>query len=166
MKKTIQVLNDLKRDGVITEYAIGGAIAALFYAEPSFTQDLDIFVIFPEPEKDCLITLKPIYEALRDRGYCESREFIDIEGVLAQFLPASGALLEEALKEAYNKRYKGTPTRVMRPEHLIAIAVETGRAKDRARVSLLMEQAGIEESYLKSMLKRYNLEGKFARWME
>ena len=54
----------------------------------------------------------------------------------------------------------------MCPEHLIAIALETGRAKDKARVSLLMEQAGMDESYLNSMLERYNLEGKLARWTE
>lgn len=164
MKQTIQVLNDLKRDGVISEYAIGGAIAALFYTEPSFTQDLDVFILFPEPEEGHLITLKPIYDALRKRGYNEQREFVEIEGVPVQFLPASGALLEEALIEAYNKRYEGTPTRVMRPEHLIAIALRTGRAKDRARVSLLMEQAPMVNEYLDSVIERYNLKDEFEKW--
>ena len=164
MKLAIQVLNDLKREGVIADYAIGGAIAALFYAEPSFTQDLDVFVLFPEPKRGKLISLGPIYAALRNRGYKAFKEFVEIEGILVQFLPASGALLEEALKEAYNKRYEGTPTRVMRPEHLIAIALQTGRAKDRARVSLLMEQATMEMDYLRLVLKRHKLDKEFAKW--
>ena len=164
MKLTLQVLNDLKREGVIREYAIGGAVAALFYAEPSFTQDLDVFVMFPEPEEGQLITLKPIYDALRKRGYSEQREFVMIEGIPVQFLPASGALLEEALKEANNKRYEGTPTRVIRPEHLIAIALQTGRAKDRARVSQLMEQAPMNNEYLDSVIKRHKLKEEFERW--
>lgn len=164
MKRTIQVLNELKRDGVIKEYAIGGAIAALFYTEPFFTQDLDVFVLFPEPEEGHLITLTPIYDALRKRGYNEQREFVEIEGVPVQFLPASGALLEEALEEAYHKRYEGTPTRVMRPEHLIAIALQTGRAKDKARVSLLIEQARMDDDYLRSILERHKLAKGFAKW--
>jgi len=157
-------LNDLKRDGVIREYAIGGAIAALFYAEPSFTQDLDVFISFPEPEGKGLISLTPIYDALRKRGYSEQREFVEIEGILVQFLPADGELLEEALIEAYTKRYEGTPTRVMRPEHLIAIALRTGRAKDKARVNLLMEQANMDNDYLRLVLDRHNLEDEFVKW--
>ncbi len=164
MRRTFQVLNELKREGIISEYAIGGAIAALFFTEPSFTQDLDVFVKFPEPEKGHLITLKPIYDALRERGYREQRDFIEVEGIPVQFLPASGALLEEALREAYNKRYEDTPTRVMRPEHLIAIALQTGRAKDKARVCLLMEQARMDNDYLRSVLERYKLEKEFAKW--
>ena len=166
MKQTIQVLNDLKREGVIIDYAIGGAIAALFYAEPSFTHDLDVFVIFPELGEGghSCPPLKPIYDALRKRGYNEQREFVVIEGVPVQFLPASGALLEEALVEAYNKRYEGTPTRVIRPEHLIAIALRTGRAKDRARVGMLMEQAPMVNEYLDSVIERYNLKDEFEKW--
>jgi len=164
MKQAIQVLNDLLQEGVVNEYAIGGAIAALFYTEPFFTQDLDIFVTFPEPEEGLLITLKPIYDALRKRGYKEQREFVEIEGVPVRFLPASGALLEEAIKEANDKRYERIPTRVMRPEHLIAIALQTSRLKDKARISLLLEQARIDNDYLRSVLERHKLAKEFTKW--
>jgi hypothetical protein len=39
--KTLQVLSGLERDGVIIRYAIGGAMAATFYAEPVLTFDLE-----------------------------------------------------------------------------------------------------------------------------
>ncbi len=48
MEKTLQALNALERDGIIGRYAIGGAMAATFYAEPRFTFDLDVFVQLPE----------------------------------------------------------------------------------------------------------------------
>jgi len=33
MKEAIKVLNDLESAGIIDRYAIGGAVAAIFYAE-------------------------------------------------------------------------------------------------------------------------------------
>ena len=48
MKKALEVLNDLERDGVIGRYAIGGAMGATFYVEPFTTFDLDVFVVLPE----------------------------------------------------------------------------------------------------------------------
>ena len=39
-----QVLNRMRDDGVVADYAIGGATAVLFYAEPTRTYDLDVFV--------------------------------------------------------------------------------------------------------------------------
>ena len=44
MEKTLQVLNALERNGVLSRYAIGGAMGATFYAEPVVTFDLDVFV--------------------------------------------------------------------------------------------------------------------------
>ena len=42
-----RVLNDMKSDGIIEDYAIGGGMAVLFYAEPTRTYDLDVFVLLP-----------------------------------------------------------------------------------------------------------------------
>ncbi len=42
MKNTIKVLNELKTKGLIKDYAIGGAIAALKYVSPFFTEDFEI----------------------------------------------------------------------------------------------------------------------------
>jgi len=35
VKRTIEVLNELEKAGVFSRYAIGGAIGAIFYTEPS-----------------------------------------------------------------------------------------------------------------------------------
>ena len=45
-KKTLEVLNKLVAERVIRDYAIGGAMGALWYMEAITTMDLDIFVLF------------------------------------------------------------------------------------------------------------------------
>src|SRR3972149_3442222 len=118
MKRTLQILNELERGGVIERYAIGGAMGATFYVEPLLTFDLDVFVILPQSAAG-LLSLTPLYEALRARGYAEEGECVLIEGVPVQFLPAYNALLEEALAEARETTYEDTHTRVLRAEHLL-----------------------------------------------
>jgi hypothetical protein len=163
MDKTLQVLNDLVRDGVLSRYAIGGAIGVTFYTEPIVSFDLDVFVVLPQTGGG-LLTLEPLYGALRKRGYRVKDECVDIEGVPVQFLPAYNALLEEALAEARETRYETTPTRVLRAEHLLAIALQTGRDKDRERVRLLREQARLDQKYLNGVLARHKLEDKWSQW--
>jgi len=48
MEKTLKVINAFKENKVIEDYAIGGAIAALYYVELLLTYDLDIFFITVE----------------------------------------------------------------------------------------------------------------------
>ena len=48
MKETFAVLNQMVADGVIENYAVAGAIGAIFYVEPFSTEDLDVFVMTPE----------------------------------------------------------------------------------------------------------------------
>jgi hypothetical protein len=163
MKRTLQVLNELERDGVVERYAIGGAMAATFYVEPLLTFDLDVFVILPQDAGD-LLSLAPLYAALRSRGYAEEGECVLIEGVPVQFLPTHNALLEEALREARETPYEEASARVVRAEHLIAICLQTGRDKDRERVRILREQAEIDRNYLGGVLQRHGLEGKWKPW--
>jgi hypothetical protein len=163
MKRTLQVLSELERSGVIESYAIGGAMGATFYVEPLLTFDLDVFVILPQSHAG-LLSLAPLYEALRARGYTEEGECVLIEGVPVQFLPAYNALLEEALREACETLYEDVSTRVVRAEHLIAICLQTGRDKDRERVRIFREQATLDTRYLASVLQRHGLEGKWKQW--
>jgi hypothetical protein len=166
VKRTLQVLNEMERDGVFTRYAIGGAMAAVFYVEPLLTFDLDVFVVLPQTSGG-LLTLAPLYDALRARGYFEQEnECIRIEGVPVQFLPAYNALLEEALKEAQEIMYEEVPARVLRSEHLLAICLQTGRSKDRERVRILREQAKLDQNFLADVLRRHQLEDKWKLWTE
>jgi hypothetical protein len=163
MQGTLQVLNELERAGVLGRYAIGGAMGATFYVEPLLTFDLDVFVVLPRTEGG-LLSLAPLYEALRARGYAEEGECVVIEGVPVQFLPAYNALLEEALAQARETAYDETRTRVLRAEHLVAICLQTGRDKDRERVRILSAQAELDRDYLAAVLARHQLEATWNEW--
>jgi hypothetical protein len=83
VENALQILNQLKGEGILRDYAIGGAMGAMFYTEPVLTFDLDIFVILPQQEK--LLSLSPLHEALKDKGYREDRKFVMIGGTAVQF---------------------------------------------------------------------------------
>ena len=141
MKLALQVINDLEREGLIRAHAIGGAMGATFYLEPVSTFDLDIFVIFHH--QPLILTLTPIYDFLRARGHLPAGDAVVIGNWPVQFLPAETPLLREAVEQARTHDYEGVSTRVMSAEHLMAIALQTGRAKDFARLVAFVE-AGVE----------------------
>ena len=60
--------------------------------------------------------------------------------------------------------YEGVPARVAQAEHLIAICLQTGRAKDRARVAMVREQAHLDHELLADILKRHQLEEAWKLW--
>ena len=164
MKRTIEVLKELEEEGVFSRYAIGGAMGAIFYTEPFLTFDLDVFVVLPAAGGG-LVTLTPIYDALRARGYIgQANECVLVEGVPVQFLPAYNSLIEEALNQAQDATYENVRTRVLRSEYLVAVALQTGRSKDRERVRILREQAKLDTNLLADILRRHNLEEKWKEW--
>lgn len=162
MEKTLAVLNGLKNGGLIAEYAIGGGMGAVFYIEPFLTYDLDIFVILKD--EAALDPLSGIYENLRKSGYRPKDEQVIIEGVPVQFLPAWNDLLKEAVQEARAIEYQGVATRVMTAEHLLAIMLATGRAKDRERFLKVLAEAELDRKKMERILKRHGLQGKYASW--
>ena len=46
MKDTLTIINKMQADGIIGKYAIGGAIGASLYLEPTTSLDIDIFISF------------------------------------------------------------------------------------------------------------------------
>ena len=163
MEKTLKILNELERSGLITKYAIGGAIAVLFYAEPVLTYDMDVFCFLPE-ETERLVTLSPIYAYLKRKGYREDKEHILIEGVPVQFIPAYNDLVTEAVGQAVETKFRRTKTRVLRLEHLLAIVLQTDRPKDRARLPYLLDQAKVDQPALARIIKRHGLEAKWKKF--
>ena len=54
-------------DGIIERYAIGGAVGATFYIEPSATQEVDVFGVFNQPAS-LIVSRAPIYGYFTARG--------------------------------------------------------------------------------------------------
>ena len=165
MDKTITIINELQKKGLIKNYAIGGGIATILYVEPILTYVLDIFFVPSEEEKGMII-LSSIYDWLRRKGYKLYKEHIIIEGIPVQFMPVYNELVKEALEDAVEVKYKKTKTKIFKPEYLIAIMVQTFRPKDRERIIKLLDEAKINKDYLKKILQKYGLREKFEHFMK
>lgn len=153
-----RVLSELRADGAIEEYAVGGAMAMLFWAEPTLTFDLDVFVLLP-PADTALVSLAPVYEWLRERGYVESAEHVMIHGTPVQFLVSPNALGDEAIAAAAVQDLDGVACRVMRPEHLCALWLQAGGSRRRERVQTLREAGVVDEAVLADLLRRHGVRG-------
>lgn len=156
MNEAVRAFRELQAEGIIRQFALGGAAALIFYTEPVLTYGIDFFVIVDTP-LDQLASMQPLYEHLQRKGYTVAGEQIVIGGAPIQVLIAYNPLVEEAVREAQEMPFNGESVPVMTPEHLIAIALQTGRHKDRERVCLLCEQVSIDYAKLNDILARHGL---------
>ena len=151
------VLNQLRAERVVEQYAIGGAMAVLFYAEPARTYDVDVFIAL-RGAGDGLLDLSALYGWLRSRGFTPDAEHVLIHDVPVQFLPTYNRLVEEAVAEARELDYDGTPVRVVSPEHLVALALQAGGSRRRERAAQLLEADAVDRVALRAVLDRHGLE--------
>jgi hypothetical protein len=150
----LRAANELLSAGLFKDYALGGALAAIYYTEPFTTYDADI--IFVASDTTLSAGMPAIYSHLQSKGWRVEREHLLIKDFPVQFLAAHG-LTEEAVREAKQIQFEGVPAKVFRPEYIIAIAASVGRHKDFARIEQLMSQAKIDNVLLDDILRRYNL---------
>ena len=163
MEKTLRLIKELKEKKIITDYSIGGGIAALYYVEPLLTYDLDIFFI---PIEDSIDVLTPIYGYLKEKGFKAKKEHILIEGVPVQFIPVYNDLVEEAVQYSVEVRYGRIKTRVLGVEYLIAVMLQTYRPKDKERLVKVFEDAKIDIELLKKILKKHGLYDRYVQFKE
>jgi len=162
MKETFQVIEQMKRDGVLQDYAVAGAVGAIFYVQPFNTSDVDILVNVT-PFDSVLVSLDPLFAYLRTKGYTRFVEgCLEIAGWPVQFLPTADALADEALKKAQYLSFDDSlNVRVVLPEYLAAEAVKVGRPKDLQRVLLLLEFEEFDRGLFEEIIEKYGLE---ERW--
>jgi hypothetical protein len=167
MQAVCDVLEQLLREGTLTQYAIGGATAAGFHGEPLATRDVDVFVFLDAPPGSLLISLDPLYARLAELGFSEfEEEGLMIHGFPVQFLGVAPGLETEALNEAVSHEWEGHRIRVMGPEHLAAIALTVGRPKDRARLVYLAALPAFDRQSLAKILERHQLTERWNQWAE
>jgi hypothetical protein len=164
LKSTVEMINEMQSDGIIGKYAIGGAVGATFYLEPLATADVDIFVMLPTAPGNSLVSLAPIYDYLKAQGCKVEGERIVVGDWPVQFLPAHSGLEQEALAQAVDTELEGVRTWVLGAEYLVAIALETGRAKDYARILQFLEQDALDADKLNRILVRHGLVGKWEKF--
>ena len=155
------MLNQMVADGAIEDYALAGAVGAMFYVEPFSTRDIDVLVATAEPEGKLIAEL-PGWKYLSSRGHNEIRgEAIVVEGWPVQFLPVSNPLEREAYLNAQDQNLDGVAVIVVQPEHLVAMMLKLGRLKDFARIQMFWSQDSINSEVLEDILQRHGLNDKW-----
>lgn len=155
MRELAELLRDMLSRGVITNYALFGATAQMRYTEAVSTMDADVLVAVPAASP--LDVLRPIYEYCASRGYRPEGEAIRVGDWPVQFIPAFNPLTEEAMREAQVADLHGVPIRVVRPDHLGVIALDTGRPKDFTRILALLESGSAHPVELERLAARHGL---------
>jgi hypothetical protein len=165
---TLKVLNRLKAEGLIADFAIAGAVAAFRHVAASLTDDLDLLVAFASPARTGLPTLDPVFERLARLGYSQFvAEGLVVEGWPVQFLPVVSPLDAEALEAAEaievpaGREGDIVEARALRAEHVVATALLVGRPKDFLRVLQFLEEGAVDLDRLAEVLVRHGLG---ARW--
>lgn len=156
----IAAIEDLKARRFIQDYAISGAMAALFWDEAVVTFDLDVLVRLGSVA-DALRPLREIYAAA-EREYPVQAEHIVISDFPVRFLPAPDVLSEEAVVNAAAIEVEGIEIRVVRPEYLVALWLRPGPASTRPRrerAAKLQESAEIDADLLADLKARYGFLG-------
>jgi hypothetical protein len=164
MKDVALLLNDMLSAGVITNYAIFGAVAQMRYTQAVATMDADILVVMEG--QDSLDVLKPIYELCTIRGYTPDRDTIRVGEWPVQFIPVFNPLTDDAVREAENGEIEGVALRVVRADFLAVIALSTGRPKDFTRILALLESGAVSCEQIDELAQGYRLQNEWTRFKE
>ncbi len=164
LKTVLLEINAMEADGIVDRYAIGGAVGATFYLEPVATLDVDIFISFQAQPGSLLISPEHVFKYLTGRGARIEGEYLIIADWPVQFLPPTGLLVEEALEEAVEVEVEEIRTRVFTAEHLAAIALQTGRPKDKARLLQFIESGALSSERFQNILERHTLAGSWRKF--
>ena len=164
LSAVLGVLEDMQTAGIIEKYAIGGAFAAILHYEPISTIDLDIFFFLREKNESPILSLNAIYDYAKQRGFSFDHEFINIYGWLVQFVEAShSSLWTEAVKNADAMPIDDFAVPVIGKEHLVAMWLLAGRAKDYQKIAMFCEAGFLDETKLFDILARHDLMSKWTK---
>ena len=155
MKKVAKLLNDMVSAGILSDYAVFGAVAQMRYTEAVSTLDADVLVTLPPGE--ALSPLGPIYRFCASQGYTAEGEAIRVGEWPVQFIPTFNRLTEAALRNAEEGEIEGLPLRVVRADYLAAIALSVGRAKDFARMVALLESGATRAEEIENLAAAHGL---------
>ena len=157
-------LNRLQADGRIASYAIGGAVAAQAYITPMSTEDVDVFVVIAGAEAMSLAPLRHIYADLISRGAKPNGGHLEIGGWPVLLLSPAGPLYDVAIAGARSVPIDGHSARIMGPEHLAAIALQTGRGKDLVRLDEFIKTGALDMTHFGTLVEQFGLTEKWDKF--
>ena len=157
LQDVFRILDEMQSEAVVERFAVVGAVATLFYAETIRTYDLDVAVLLPaEPSlAGTILTLRPVYDWLRERGFRPEREHVRIHDVPVQFLSGDPPLWRDAVESAREFDYEGVKVPVAPPEHLVLMTLEAPSPRRRERGALLVESGAVDRLQLGRLAARF-----------
>jgi hypothetical protein len=115
-----------------------------------------------EKSDSLVLSLDKIYEYARQHDLSFDHEFINIYGWLVQFVEAShNDLWKEAIENADKISIGGFAVSVIGREHLVAMWLFAGRAKDYQKIAMFWEADILDMGNLLDILTRHNLTAKW-----
>lgn len=148
---------------VIAQYAVGGAVGAAAYLEPAETEDVDIFVTLSPAPGQTLVSLESVYSFFKERGGSVNGERLEIGGWLVQLLPPPTPLVVDALATAVDSDVEGVAVPIFSAAHLAAIALETGRLKDKVRLQQFLASPELDKPAFLVLIERFGLQERWTR---
>ena len=165
MRDCIKILLQVRDEGILADFAIGGAIAASFYTPALATEDIDIFA-FLKPSASGLLVLTPLYDRLQALGGRVENEYVVISTWPVQILPAYTPLVAEAVTHAISRSYEDLTVKVVDADYLSTIALQTGRPKDYSRVHTLIESGHVQSNKLAALVNRFALNQRWETYVK
>lgn len=161
--KVLRLFNEGVDQGIFSKYAIAGGFAVEFYGAPINTVDIDFLGIFPESGGGVLDP-SVYFEFFKSKGAETSSEYLVLNGLKFQIIPANQGLDAEALGAATAVVEGGVEFFVVTVEHLIAMKLKAWRYKDRLHINHLLD-SGVSpnEDKLSAILERHGLASRWAQ---
>ena len=161
--KLLRLFNEGIAQDRFTKYAIAGGFAVEFYGAPINTVDIDFLGVFPQSVGG-LLDPSVYFDFFRSKGAETSGEYLVLNGLKFQIIPANQGLDAEALEAAVAVTEAEVQFFVVTLEHLIAMKLKAWRYKDRLHINHLLDSGlSPNEARLFSILERYGLESRWAQ---
>jgi hypothetical protein len=161
---TLEIINQLERESILRQPTIGGSIALMYYTQPMYTDDLDIFCYIPN--QGLIVHLGPIYSRLEELGCTVNNMYVHIKGVDVQFLTPSLPIEIEAIQNTVAITVNGVSTHVLGYEYALAIKANANRPKDWAQIATALESTAPDKKKLDAILNKYGLSDRWRRKIE
>ncbi len=115
-----------------------------------------------EKNESPILNLTAIYDYAGKHGFSFDHEFVNIHGWLVQFVEASHSRLwTEAIECAGMMKIDDFDAPVIGKEHLVAMWLLAGRAKDYQKIAMFREAEFLDEARLFDVLERHDLMSKW-----
>jgi hypothetical protein len=150
--EAIRALNRLKQRRVIRDYVVFGAVAATAYMEPMLTQDLDIIVLVDSGEE--------YMETFRRVG--ESADGLDgmhhiLGGRPVQMFPSTlKPIYLDTIAHSKSSRIGNIRVKLASPAHLVILALEAFRLKDKLRIEELLKTSSVVREAVYDLLEEFD----------